>query len=75
MKTKAKTVHSSPSTNLPVTLKFILPFPVLPTLSVTVQVYVPESMDRSNEMVTVPSVCPATEHNPEQLEDHWYVAG
>ena len=65
----------SPSTNLPVILKCRLPFPVLPSLSVTVQVCVPESMDRSSEIVTVSSVWPATEHCPEQLEDHRYVTG
>ena len=56
---------------LPVVVMFTLALPWLPTLSVTVQVCLPESTALRYWVPTVATLdCPRTKHPPEQVEVH-----
>ncbi len=59
----------------PVATNSMLPVPVLPTESVTVHVWLPESAAFNADADTVADVCPVMKHSPEQVEVHRYVTG
>ena len=60
---------------LPNTLTSMVAAPVFPTASVTEQVWLPESVERRTDRVTVASVLPRRKQSPVHVDVHSYIAG